>query len=83
MGSFMTLSPGNRVRIGAEDLMTANLGRWELRTSPARRAEGRAPEYQIVRTSAHATSGEPDLQETVDDFITRQVLEKDSAFFGG
>jgi hypothetical protein len=65
-------------------MMSANLGRWELRTSPAKQArDGHAPEYRIVRTSRNVTSSEPDLEETVGDFITRQVLERDSALFEG
>ena len=64
--------------------MTANLGRWEIRTSPAKQAgDGRAPEYQIVWMSRNATSSEPDLEETVGDFITRHVLERDSVLFDG
>ena len=64
--------------------MTANLGRWEIRTSPAKQGgDGRAPEYRAVRTSRNVTSSEPDLEETVGDFITRQVLERDSALFDG
>ena len=63
--------------------MTANLGKWELRTSPAKRAGGRVPDYQIVRVPASAACIEPDVEETVGDFITRQVLERDSVLFGG
>jgi len=64
--------------------MTAKLGRWEIRTSPAKQARaGRAPEYRIVRTSQDVTSSEPDIEETVGDFITRHVLERDSVLFEG
>jgi len=64
--------------------MTANLGRWEIRTSPAKQArDGRAPEYRIERMSRNVTSSEPDLAETVGDFITRHVLERDSVLFEG
>jgi hypothetical protein len=64
--------------------MTANLGRWEIRTSPAKQAGiGRAPEYQIVLMPRNATSREPGLEETVADFITRHVLESDSALHEG
>jgi len=62
--------------------MTANLGRWEIRTAK-QAGNGRAPEYLFARTSRHATSSEPDLEETVGDFITRHVLEKDSALYEG
>ena len=84
IGPHTTLDPGNSVRIGAEGLMTANLGRWEIRTSPAEPAgDGRAPQYRIVRMPWNATSSEPDIEETVADFITRNVLERDSALFEG
>ena len=64
--------------------MTANLGRWEIRTSPAKQAgDGRAPEYQIVWMSRSVTFNEPDLDQTVGDFITRHVLERDSALHEG
>ena len=64
--------------------MTANLGRWEIRTSPPRQAgDGRAPEYRIVRMSRSVTFNEPDLDQTVGDFITRHVLERDSVLFEG
>ena len=61
--------------------MTANLGRWEIRTAK-QAGDGRA-QYLFVRTSGNATSSEPDLVETVGDFITRHVLERDSVFFDG
>jgi len=64
--------------------MTADLGRWEIRTSPAKQAgDGRAPAYRIVRLSRNVTCSGPDLEETVGDFITRHVLERDSVFFEG
>jgi hypothetical protein len=64
--------------------MTANLGRWEIRTSPVKQAgDERAPEYRIVLTSRNVTSSERDIEEMVGDFITRHVLERDSVFFEG
>ena len=65
--------------------MTAKLGRWEIRTSPVKpEREDRAPQYRIVRRmSRNMTSSEPDIEETVGDFITRQVLERDSTLFDG
>jgi hypothetical protein len=64
--------------------MTANLGSWEIRTSPAKQpGDGRAPEYQIVGMSRNSTSSEPNLEETVGDFITRHVLERDSELHEG
>jgi hypothetical protein len=64
--------------------MTAKLGTWEIRTSPAKQArDGRPQEYRIVRTSRTVTSSEPDIEEIVGDFITRHVLERDSVFLEG
>lgn len=64
--------------------MTARLGRWEIRTNPVKQAAGdRAPEYLILRKSHPAPFIEPDLEEMVGDFITRQVLERDSQLHEG
>ncbi len=64
--------------------MTVNLGRWEIRTIPAKQAgDGRAPKCRIVRMSRDVTVSEPDLDQTVGDFITRHVLERDPVLFEG
>ena len=64
--------------------MTANLGTWEIRTSPSNPTrDGCTREYRIVRLSREVIVSEPELEDTVGDFITRQVLERDSVFFEG
>jgi len=64
--------------------MIANLGKWEIRSSPKKQAgEERAPEYRLVVISRSVTTSDPDIEETAGDFITRQVLERDSMFFEG
>lgn len=56
--------------------MTATLGKWEIRTSPGKKC-------LIVRMSRNETSSEPNIEQTVADFITRNVLERDAVFFEG
>jgi len=61
--------------------MIAALGRWRIEINPSQPLG-----YDVIRTREIApvpSSEDPDLLETVGDFIARQVLEKDSSLFDG
>jgi len=51
------------------------LGKWEIASNPSRDLG-----YEVTRTT---WPDDPELQEIAADFITRQVLEKDSVFLEG
>ncbi len=51
------------------------LGKWQIATNPSRDLG-----YDVTRTQ---WPDDPELQEVAADFITRQILEKDSIFFEG